>query len=92
MEERLSMIKRADVSFLCLPDAASPQGISSSRASRGLQDLWMRLTAHRTDDSWVYEGCRSFRGSGRRLIREEQQSGCSRVPCHRGHPVDRTSS
>lgn len=68
-EERLAMIKKADVSFLCLPDAAAEE-IAAAAPD------WCRIldtsTAHRTHPSWVYgmpELCREqrdrIRGSNR---------------------------
>lgn len=50
-EERLSKIKKADVSFLCLPDAASAEIAAAAPMDCPLIDT---STAHRTADGWVY--------------------------------------
>ncbi len=51
LEARLDLIRRADISFLCLPDAAS-------REIAGLAPYGKRIldtsTAHRIDKNWVY--------------------------------------
>lgn len=48
---RLEMMRSADISFLCLPDAAS-------REIAGMADKNLRIldtsTAHRTDENWIY--------------------------------------
>lgn len=50
-EERLALIKRADVSFLCLPDAAAREIAAAAPAGCRILDT---STAHRTDSGWVY--------------------------------------
>ncbi len=60
-EERLALIKRADVSFLCLPDSAAKEIAAAAPAECRILDT---STAHRTDDRWVYgmpELCREQR-------------------------------
>ena len=51
LDARLEMMRQADISFLCLPDAASKEIIAA--ADKGLRIL-DTSTAHRTDPSWVY--------------------------------------
>ncbi|MDD3169708.1 MAG: N-acetyl-gamma-glutamyl-phosphate reductase [Eubacteriales bacterium] len=50
-EARLKMMKRADISFLCLPDAASREIVE--RAEPGMRIL-DTSTAHRTNIDWAY--------------------------------------
>ena len=50
-EERVNMIKRADVSILCLPDQASKEIAAAAPADSVIIDT---STAHRTDPDWVY--------------------------------------
>lgn len=64
MEERLSCIRQADVSFLCLPDAASLQIAAAAPKECAIIDT---STAHRTDDEWVY-GMPELSEDQRRLI------------------------
>lgn len=61
LEERLALVKKADVSFLCLPDVASREIAAAAPADCRILDT---STAHRTDKSWVYgmpELCREQR-------------------------------
>ena len=51
LDERLSLIKQADISFLCLPDAAAREIAAVAPAECRILDT---STAHRTDPSWVY--------------------------------------
>lgn len=51
MEERLSLIKKADVSFLCLPDSAAKEITMVAPKDARIIDT---STAHRTDEAWVY--------------------------------------
>ena len=51
MDERLSLIKAADVSFLCLPDAAAREIASAAPKDARILDT---STAHRTSPDWVY--------------------------------------
>ena len=51
LEERLALIKKADVSFLCLPDSAAREIADAAPAECRILDT---STAHRTDLSWVY--------------------------------------
>lgn len=51
LDERLTMIKKADISFLCLPDAASREIAAAAPADCRILDT---STAHRTNDDWVY--------------------------------------
>ncbi len=50
-EARISMIKEADVSILCLPDQASKEIAELAPKDAVLIDT---STAHRTDPGWVY--------------------------------------
>ena len=50
-DERLAMIKKADISFLCLPDAASKEIAAAAPADCRILDT---STAHRTDSAWIY--------------------------------------
>lgn len=50
-EARLSMIKQADVSILCLPDQASREIAAAAPADSVIIDT---STAHRTDPAWTY--------------------------------------
>ncbi len=50
-EERLRLMKQADASFLCLPDAASKEIAAAAPKEIILIDT---STAHRTDEDWVY--------------------------------------
>lgn len=76
LEARLEMIRRSDISFLCLPDAAS-------REIAGLADPGSRIldtsTAHRTDKNWTY-GFPELTGTQKEKIRESNRIA---VPgCH----------
>lgn len=51
LEERLALLKKADVSFLCLPDAAAREIAQAAPAECRILDT---STAHRTDSGWVY--------------------------------------
>lgn len=51
LDERLAMIKKADVSFLCLPDVASAEIAAAAPAECRILDT---STAHRTNENWVY--------------------------------------
>lgn len=51
IEERLAFIKKADVSFLCLPDAAAREIAALAPEESRILDT---STAHRTADDWVY--------------------------------------
>lgn len=51
IEERLEMIRSADVSFLCLPDSAAKEIAALAPEDSKIIDT---STAHRTDDAWVY--------------------------------------
>ena len=50
-EARVSMIKEADVSILCLPDQASKEIAAAAPADSVIIDT---STAHRTDPEWTY--------------------------------------
>ena len=50
-EERVNMIKKADVSILCLPDQASREIAAAAPADSVIIDT---STAHRTDPDWTY--------------------------------------
>lgn len=51
LEERLAFIKRADVSFLCLPDVAAREIAAAAPWDSRILDT---STAHRIDGRWVY--------------------------------------
>ena len=51
LSARLEMVNQADITFLCLPDAASKEIAAAAPASARLIDT---STAHRTLDSWAY--------------------------------------
>ena len=51
LSARLEMIEKADITFLCLPDAAAKEIAEAAPASAKLIDT---STAHRTLDSWAY--------------------------------------
>ncbi len=75
-EARLEMMKHADITFLCLPDAASRE--IAAMADKNLRIL-DTSTAHRTDKRWVY-GFPELNGIQRHEIR---QSNRVSVPgCH----------
>lgn len=68
-EERLAFIRKADVSFLCLPDAAAKEIAAAAPKDCRLLDT---STAHRTDPAWVYglpELCNGQREKIRRSSR-----------------------
>ena len=50
-EERINMIKKADVSILCLPDQASKEIAAAAPLESVIIDT---STAHRTDPEWTY--------------------------------------
>lgn len=49
--ERLALVRKADVSFLCLPDEAAKEIAAAAPADCRILDT---STAHRTDSGWVY--------------------------------------
>lgn len=49
--ERLALARKADVSFLCLPDEAAREIAAAAPADCRILDT---STAHRTDSGWVY--------------------------------------
>jgi N-acetyl-gamma-glutamyl-phosphate reductase len=51
IEARSEKIKQADISFLCLPDAASMEIVSAVPETARILDA---STAHRTNPQWVY--------------------------------------
>jgi N-acetyl-gamma-glutamyl-phosphate reductase len=51
LDARLEMMKTADISFLCLPDAASSEIAAAADRDFRILDT---STAHRTDENWVY--------------------------------------
>lgn len=51
LRSRLEMIDQADITFLCLPDAASKEIMASAPADARVLDT---STAHRTNLEWVY--------------------------------------
>ena len=76
LDERLAMIKKADISFLCLPDAASSEIAAAAPAECRILDT---STAHRTNDDWVY-GMPELSKGQRQKIKESNRVA---VPgCH----------
>lgn len=76
LEARLLMMKQADITFLCLPDAASREIACSADKNWRILDT---STAHRTDKNWVY-GFPELDGIQRDKIRESNRVA---VPgCH----------
>ena len=51
LEERVRLISQADVSFLCLPDAAAKEVAAAAPKESRILDT---STAHRTDPEWTY--------------------------------------
>ena len=51
LEERVSLISQADVSFLCLPDSAAREIAAAAPKDARILDT---STAHRTSEEWVY--------------------------------------
>ncbi len=75
--ERSKLLNKADIVFLCLPDAAAKESVSlvSSSGTRIID----ASTAHRTDDSWAY-GFPELSFSHREAIRNSMRVS---VPgCH----------
>lgn len=75
--ERSKLLNKADIVFLCLPDAAAKESVSlvSSSGTRIID----ASTAHRTDDSWAY-GFPELSPSHREAIRSSRRVS---VPgCH----------
>ena len=76
VNERLKCIKQADISFLCLPDAASKEIVALAGENDRIIDT---STAHRTLDNWTYGFCEL--GKGKR--EEIKNSNRVAVPgCH----------
>lgn len=76
LDERLKLVKNADISFLCLPDTASREIAQAAPEECRILDT---STAHRTNSSWVYGMPELCRGQ-REMIR---QSNRVAVPgCH----------
>ncbi len=51
LDERVSCVKKADISFLCLPDAAAKEIAHAAPKECRILDT---STAHRTDSEWTY--------------------------------------
>ena len=76
LEARLEYMKKADVTFLCLPDAASKEVIANADKSWRILDT---STAHRTNKEWAY-GFPELNGNQRDKIRNSNRVA---VPgCH----------
>jgi N-acetyl-gamma-glutamyl-phosphate reductase len=76
LDARLEMMRQADVSFLCLPDAASKEIAAAADKSMRILDT---STAHRTDQNWAY-GFPELSGPQREKIRNSNRVA---VPgCH----------
>ena len=76
LDERLKMIKKADISFLCLPDNAAAEIADAAPEECRIIDT---STAHRTNEEWVY-GMPELSHDQRKRIR---QSNRIAVPgCH----------
>lgn len=72
-------INRADVVFLCLPDAASRESVSLLAPGNTRTRFLDASTAHRTDPDWVY-GLPELDGGQRERVRRAQKVA---VPgCH----------
>ena len=74
---RVSMIKEADVSILCLPDQASKEIAAAAPADSVIIDT---STAHRTDPDWIY-GMPELTGQ-RELIKASKR--IANPGCHAG--------
>ena len=75
-DERLAMIKKADVSFLCLPDVAAREIAAAAPKECRILDT---STAHRTNPEWVY-GMPELTPNQRELIKNSNRVA---VPgCH----------
>ncbi len=73
-EERLSLMRKSDISFLCLPDQAAREIVSAAPGDIRIIDT---STAHRTAEDWVY-GLPELPGQ-RHLIRDSLRTtnpGC----------------
>jgi N-acetyl-gamma-glutamyl-phosphate reductase len=76
LDARLEMMRQADVSFLCLPDAASKEIIAAADKKFRILDT---STAHRTEKGWDY-GFPDLSGLQREKIRNSSRVA---VPgCH----------
>ncbi|WP_027399552.1 N-acetyl-gamma-glutamyl-phosphate reductase [Anaerovorax odorimutans] len=76
LKRRLEMMKKADITFLCLPDTASKEIIAEAPISARVLDT---STAHRTNKDWVY-GFPELNKEQRKLIKESNRVA---VPgCH----------
>lgn len=76
LEERLALIKKADISFLCLPDVAAKEIAAAAPADCRILDT---STAHRTNELWTY-GMPELCAGQRELIRNSNRVA---VPgCH----------
>jgi N-acetyl-gamma-glutamyl-phosphate reductase len=76
LDERLACIKKADVSFLCLPDVASREIAAAAPKECRILDT---STAHRTNPEWTY-GMPELNPNQRDLIRNSNRVA---VPgCH----------
>lgn len=76
LDARLAMMKKADISFLCLPDAASREIIEAADKDMRILDT---STAHRTHPDWAY-GFPELDGAQREKIRKSNRVA---VPgCH----------
>ena len=53
-EERRKFINASDVTFLCLPDAASIEAVTLIDKDNDHTVIIDASTAHRTNDNWVY--------------------------------------
>lgn len=76
LEERVSFISRADISFLCLPDGAASEIAAAAPKDARILDT---STAHRTNREWTY-GMPEISPTRRNEIRESSRVA---VPgCH----------
>ena len=87
LEERLSFIKKADISFLCLPDSAS-RGNSCGSAC-GMQDTRYIDCAQDRQRMGIRHAGTLQRTEGK--DKGKQQSGRSRMSCDRSHNAHKTS-
>lgn len=88
MEARLALIRQADISFLCLPDAAAKEIAEAAPKDCRILDT---STAHRTDPEWVY-GMPELCSTQRDKIKESNRVAVPGMPCDRRDPAHKTAS
>ena len=88
MEARLALIRQADISFLCLPDAAAKEIAEAAPKDCRILDT---STAHRTDPEWVY-GMPELCEHAERQNQRKQSRSRTGMPCDRRDPAHKTAS